>query len=123
MFHWNQNFFGWFRKDRLIQRAPGGGVCILVNRNSIASDLNVTVLNNHLYEDSVWCEIKCEGKPIIIGVVYRTPSSHRENNDLLLDLFNICDTFSDKAQILVCGYFSLEPLTGKTTVWTVKVNM
>jgi len=53
----------------------------------------------------VWCEIKCEGKPIV-GVVYRTPSSNRENNDLLLDLFTVCDTYSDKAQILVCGDFN-----------------
>ena len=54
----------------------------------------------------MWCEIKCEGKPIIVGVVYRTPSSSRENNDLLLDLFTVCDTYSDKAQILVCGDFN-----------------
>ena len=95
-----------FRKDRLVQRAPGGGVSILVNKDLIASDLNVSVLNNHLFEDSVWCEIKCEGKPIIVGVVYRTPSSSRENNDFLLDLFTVCDTYSDKAQILVCGDFN-----------------
>ena len=54
----------------------------------------------------MWCEIKCEGKPIIVGVVYRCPSSSSENNNLLLDLLAICDSYSDKAQILVCGEFN-----------------
>ena len=98
--------FEVFRKDRLNQRAPGGGVSILVNKDLIVSDFNVNVLNNHHYEDSVWCEIKCEGKPIIVGVVYRTPSSNNDNNDLLLDLFSVCDVYSDKAQIIVCGDFN-----------------
>ena len=79
---------------------------ILVRKGLIVFDFNVTVLNNHHYEDSVWCEIKCEGKPIIVRVVYRTPSSNNENNNLLLDLFSVCDTYSDKAQILVCGDFN-----------------
>ena len=98
--------FEVFRKDRVIQRAPGGGVSILVNKKFNVSDFNVSVLNDHHFEDSVWCEIKCEGKPIIVGVVYRTPSSSRENNDLLLDLFTVCEKYSDKAQILVCGDFN-----------------
>ena len=96
--------FEVFRK--VIQRAPGGGVSILVNKKFNVSDFNVSVLNDHHFEDSVWCEIKCEGKPIIVGVVYRTPSSSRENNDLLLDLFTVCEKYSDKAQILVCGDFN-----------------
>ena len=32
-----------YRKDRVNQRAPGGGVSILVNKNLIAPDLNVCV--------------------------------------------------------------------------------
>ena len=95
-----------FRKDRLIQRAPGGGVCILVKKSLVVSDLNITVLNNHGFEDSIWCEIKCGGKPIIIGTVYRKPSSNTENNKLLLDLFSVCDTYSKNSQILICGDFN-----------------
>ena len=54
----------------------------------------------------MWCEIKCEGRPIIVGTVYRAPRSSSENNDLLLDLFSVCDRYSNRAQIIVCGDFN-----------------
>ena len=95
-----------YRKDRIIQRAPGGGVCILVKKALISSDLYITELNDHHFEESVWCEIKCEDKPIIVGTAYRTPSSSRENNDLLLDIFNVCDKYNNNAQIVICGDFN-----------------
>ena len=95
-----------YRKDRLNQRAPGGGVSILVSKKFCSSDLDIMELNNHHFEDSVWCEIKCEGRPIIVGTVYRAPRSTNENNDLLLDLFSVCDRYSGRAQIIVCGDFN-----------------
>ena len=76
-----------YRKDRLNQRAPGGGVSILVSKKFCSSDLDIMELKNHNFEDSVWCEIKCEGRPIVVGTVYRAPRSTNENNDLLLDFF------------------------------------
>ena len=51
-----------YRKDRLNQRAPGGGVSILVSKKFCSSDLDIMELNNHHFEDSVWCEIKCDRK-------------------------------------------------------------
>ena len=42
-----------YRKDRLIQRAPGGGVCILVRKVLISSDLCITELNDHHLEEAV----------------------------------------------------------------------
>ena len=95
-----------YRKDRLNQRAPGGGVCILINKALISTDLYITELNDHKFEEAVWCEIKCKGKPIIVGTIYRTPSSNRDNNNLLLDIMKVCDTYSSYAQILICGDFN-----------------
>ena len=63
-------------------------------------------MNDHHFEEAIWCEIKCEGKPIIVGTIYRTPSSSRENNNLLLDIIKVCDSYSDRAQILLCGDFN-----------------
>ena len=54
----------------------------------------------------MWCEIKCEGRPIIVGTVYRAPNSNSENNKLLLDLFSVCDKYSNRAQIIICGDFN-----------------
>ena len=97
-----------FRKDRLNQTATsrGGGVTILVKKSLKVSELDVKILNNHKFEESIWCELKCGGKPIVIGTVYRKPTSNNENNDLLLDLFSVCDTFSKKSQIFICGDFN-----------------
>ena len=95
-----------FRKDRANQKGPGGGVCILVKKSLKVSDLDLISLNNHRFEESVWCEIKCGGKPIVIGSVYRKPSSSKDNNKLLLDLFSVCNTYSNRAQIFICGDFN-----------------
>ena len=51
-----------FRKDRENQKGPGGGVCILVKKALNVSDLSVNLLNNHKFEESIWCEIKCGGQ-------------------------------------------------------------
>ena len=95
-----------FRKDRINQRAPGGGVCILVNKDLNVSDVNMQILNDHHFEESVWCEMKCEGNNLVIGTIYRTPSSSRENNNLLLDVFNVCENYSVNTQILLCRDFN-----------------
>ena len=64
------------------------------------------ILNDHHFEESVWCEMKCEGNNLVIGTIYRTPSSSRENNNLLLDVFNVCENYSVNTQILLCGDFN-----------------
>ena len=56
------------------------------------------------------------GKPIIVGTVYRKPSSSKENNRLLLDLLSVCDKYEDKAQILICGDFNYGAINWENNV-------
>lgn len=42
-----------YRKDRVLQNAPGGGVAILVRKCLLSSDTNVKLLNEHDYGEAV----------------------------------------------------------------------
>ena len=71
-----------YRKDRVIQAAPGGGVAILVKDTLVSSNNNVQFLNNHEYAEAVWWEVTVGDKSVLVGSVYRTPSTSREMNSL-----------------------------------------
>ena len=95
-----------YRKDRAIQAAPGGGVAILVKNTLVSSDNNVQFLNNHEYAEAVWCEVTVGDKSVLVGSVYRPPSTSREMNSLFHDLIKIADDHSKYSQILLCGDFN-----------------
>ena len=58
-------------------------------------------------DGSCWCEIRLHGNDrLLIGCVYRSPSSSSANNDLLVsDLKNICS--KNFSHMLICGDFNL----------------
>ena len=103
-----------FRKDRANQLAPGGGVVILVNKNLISSDSEVTFLNNHAYDESVWCELIFQNKKVLIGTIYRPPASVREKNDLLCDLIRVSGDYNNESQVLLCGDFNFKEINWET---------
>ena len=80
------NSYEIYRRDRIEQNAPGGGVAILVRRNLVSTNTNVRFLDNHAYKEAVWCEIKLSRKSILLSSIYRVPYSSREVNNLLCDL-------------------------------------
>jgi exonuclease III len=96
------DFHPVFRKDRVGKR--GGGVCMWIHNS-----LKVTPrddLTNLNFEDSVWCQISLENQDtLLVGTVYRSPSSSDENNTALLDLLDRVD--KDKhSHLLVMGDFN-----------------
>lgn len=99
-----------FRKDRINQAAPGGGVVVLVNRNLISSNSNVNFLNNHLYDESVWCELVIKDKKVLLGAIYRPPASVREKNNLLCDLIRLVGDYNSESQVLICGDFNFKEI-------------
>ena len=61
------------------------GVCIYCKELLSAQDCKL--LNEHEYDESCWCEIKLESsEKLLIGGIYRSPSSTEENTLRLNDL-------------------------------------
>lgn len=101
------NKYSVIRKDRETQNAPGGGVALLVNKELIVEEASVSDLVNHGAQETVWCEISNKvGKNIVLGSIYRPPSSSEENNGRLCDLIRLSETSTQGKQILVCGDFN-----------------
>lgn len=63
--------YNLFRKDR--QGKDGGGVAIYV-RDSLGAALYPDLMSKK-FEEALWCTVKCDKTSILVGVVYRTPSS------------------------------------------------
>ena len=101
------NQYSVIRKDRVVQHAPGGGVAILVKKHLLIDVSSVCSLVEHEAQESVWCVLKNkEGRNLLLGTIYRSPSSAVENNDLICDLIRLSESYSTNSQILVCGDFN-----------------
>ena len=87
---------------------------ILVNNNLISSDSEVTFLNNHAYDESVWCELIFQNKKVLIGTIYRPPASVREKNDLLCDLIRVSGDYNNESQVLLRGDFDFREIKWET---------
>ncbi|XP_071944903.1 uncharacterized protein [Antedon mediterranea] len=74
--------------DMFITDQLGRGVCIYTNKVLKATSVNFdTQVNN--FNESVWCEIRLENEEnILVGCIYRSPNSSKENNDALLELIS-----------------------------------
>ena len=82
----------------------GRGVLLYV-KNSIPA---VDVQQNRNFEESTWCKINLSGGDnIIIGCVYRSPNSTRENN---LNLFDTIQDISggNPSHLLILGDFNIK---------------
>ena len=85
----------------------GGGVAILVRTDLVSNDVYVDLLNKHRAEEGVWCEVALRlGKKIILGSVYRAPSSTHDNNKQICELMRSGERLSGDSQIVVCGDFN-----------------
>ena len=77
-----------FRQDRCTRF--GGGVFMLVKQSLSPSLYNASSLDSGpIFEDSVWCSFPVSGgKSVLVGCLYRSPSSTAENDALLSKLFD-----------------------------------
>lgn len=85
------------RKDR---ESRGGGVAIAIKNNVAFTVLDG--INNH---ESVWCRIKFLGKRILLGGVYRPPSSSPEYLEAIQDY--LADNTNSRSRIIITGDFNL----------------
>lgn len=101
------NHYTVIKKDRPNQSAAGGSVAVLVKRDYVVDENSVHNLNTHGAQESVWFEVKIKiGKHIVLGTVYRAPSSSQENNDLICDLIRLSEQSTCHKQVVVTGDFN-----------------
>ena len=95
-----------YRRDR--KSRVGGGVLLYVHHS-----LPVTVaknLNNLNIEESLWCLISIsQSIKILVGVIYRSPSSSIENNDSerLLSALDNLKSYQPYTDLLLVGNFNV----------------
>ena len=87
----------------------GRGVAIYVHESLSAA--GVDLLNNYVYQESVWCEIKLQGTDkLLVGCIYRSPGkSSKENNNLLNCLLRKASNFN-YSHVLVAGDFNYKSI-------------
>ena len=99
------------RKDRDNQIAPGGGVAILIKKHLVLDEVSVSNLVDHEAQECVWCGVRNgRGKDLVLGTIYRTPSSAEDNNDLICDLLRLSEDSTRDKQLLVCGGFNFRSI-------------
>uniref|UniRef100_A0AA85J6K1 Endonuclease/exonuclease/phosphatase domain-containing protein n=1 Tax=Trichobilharzia regenti TaxID=157069 RepID=A0AA85J6K1_TRIRE len=90
----------------------GGGTLIYVKQPICATHFSHPILSQ--LNDSVWVEIKVlRSKPILIGCVYRPPSSNREYDNVLSNIFSVASNLPFSYNI-IGGDFNLPDISWRT---------
>ena len=63
-------------------------------------------LNDFNFNESIWCEIYSGRDKLLLGCVYRPPSSGQVNNSRLVDLIRLVDGYIGDGKMLICGDFN-----------------
>lgn len=75
------------RYIKFVPSVQGERGVILFVKNSLKAN-KVKILENS-YQEAIWCEIVISNSDkLLIGLVYRSPSSSAENNDKLISVIN-----------------------------------
>lgn len=91
-----------YRNDRLGRVRGGMALYIKVTLQvTLKSDLN-----NSDFQESIWCEVYSDRAAILVGVIYRCPSSAAINNGNLLKLISTAAQQCRKKILLIMGDFN-----------------
>jgi hypothetical protein len=73
--------------ERLVPNRQGDRGIVLFMKNYINVS-KISILNEN-FNESVWCEIiASQNEKLLVGLIYRSPSSSQQNNDMLLSTIN-----------------------------------
>ena len=107
--------------DFIIKSATEGRGVIIYFKTCLYVQ-KVDVLNNENFEESVWIRLTLKGNDsLLIGNVYRSPSSSRENNLLLNNLLQLAVEQND-SHILITGDFNYGSLDWELMQSTESLN-
>ena len=100
--------FTMYRKDRNDGRKGGG--CIIYISKELKS-FTCKELEHTQGDDTIWCWVKLTNETkILIGCMYRTPSSTNENNKNLLNQIIQANEVASQNRILLMGDFNLKEI-------------
>lgn len=100
--------FIMYRKDRTDGR-KGGGCIIYISRE--LKSFTCRELENNQGDDAIWCWVKLTNDTkILVGCMYRAPSSSEGNNDNLLNQIIRANEVSGQNRILLMGDFNLKEI-------------
>ena len=84
---------------------PGKGAALYV-KNTLNHSA-CPIFDNVAFDCSSWCTVLlADRKRLLVGVVYRSPSSTEENNNRMIDILRIASA-TNTNYLLVCGDFNL----------------
>ena len=73
-----------FRKDREVRR--GGGVALYIKQAIQAYEFQIDNVVD--YDEAIWCNILIRGAKLTVGVVYRCPSTSKEQDVILRNVIS-----------------------------------
>jgi len=106
--------YNLFRADRKI--GSGGGVLLYLHE-SLSAVLYAPLMDFNI-DDSLWCTVTLkDNEQLLIGVVYRSPSSSEDNNSRLLSAIRSIDEFS-VPHVLLTGDFNVSGINWEDSVYS-----
>ena len=57
------------------------------------------------FKESIWCNITLDSRKLLVGLVYRSPSSDIVNDDFLLRMLEEAIVQGDTRHVLIIGDF------------------
>ena len=101
--------YNYYRDDR--EEKGGGGTLLYINKKlgqRACRPLNETTKDKH-FSSNVWCWVTPmnNSKKILVGSIYRSPTSSRDNNRLLLEQLERANDIAGENRVLIMGDFNI----------------
>ena len=108
--------FNMYRDDRIGRRGSG---TLLYIRKSLGQRRcwpMTRFTNREEYDSSVWCWVTpCKGTKILVGSIYRSTSSTRENDNQLLEMIEKANEIAGENRLLIMGDFNVPKVDWENT--------
>ena len=101
--------YNHYRDDR--EEKGGGGTLLYISKKlgqRACRPLNETTNDKH-FRSNVWCWVTPtnNSKKMLVGSIYRSPNSSRENNRLLLEQLERANDIAGENRVLIMGDFNI----------------
>ena len=101
--------YNYYRDDREVK--GGGGTLLYISKKlgqRACKPLNEAAHENH-FDSNIWCWVTPtnNSKKILVGSIYRSPTSSRENNRQMLQQLDRANDIAGENRLLILGDFNI----------------